>query len=272
MAANPSTLPGKSWTLHRSSLQDGFKFVLVVGALVWFFAHGTERLGYHWQWYRVPRYLFSVEDGRLVAGPLLQGLKITAQITAVSLLLAFALGLITALMRLSHSVVARCVARLYLESVRNTPLLIQLFFMYFVLGPVLNMNRYTAAVLALSLFEGAYAAEIFRAGIASIHTGQWEAAHSLGLSTRHTYSHVVLPQAVRRMLPPLTSQAVSLIKDSALVSTVAIYDLTMQGQVIVADTFLTFEIWFTVAAIYLVITVSLSYLVRKLEQRFKTEP
>ena len=162
----------------------------------------------------------------------------------------------------------RVVARGYLELVRNTPLLIQIFFIYFVLAPVLDMEAMTAAVLALSLFEGAYASEMFRAGILSIADGQWEAAHSLGLSTRDTYVFVILPQAVRRILPPLTGQAVSLIKDSALVSTIAIWDLTMQGQAVVSETFLTFEIWFTVAAIYLVITLSLSSLVHLLERRF----
>jgi polar amino acid transport system permease protein len=160
------------------------------------------------------------------------------------------------------------VARVYLEAARNTPLLVQLFFIYFVLAPVLGIDRFTSAVLALSFFEGAYASEIFRAGIVSIHKGQWEAAYSLGLSTWDTYIRVVLPQAVRRIVPPLTGQAVSLVKDSALVSTIAIYDLTMQGQTLVAQTFLAFEIWFTVAGMYLLLTVSLSivawYLERKL--------
>jgi polar amino acid transport system permease protein len=259
------------WAWRTSPVVDVAKFAAVVGGLAWFTVHGTERLGYNWQWYRVPRYLFTVEGGRLVAGPLLEGLKVTLQISGVSLLLAFAVGLTTALLRLSQSLVASLVARCYLEAIRNTPLLIQLFFIYFVLAPVLDISRFTAAVLALSLFEGAYAAEIFRAGIESIHRGQWEAAHSLGLSTTHAYVRVILPQAVRRMLPPLTSQAISLIKDSALVSTIAIYDLTLRGQVIVAETFLTFEVWFTVAAIYLGLTVSLSFAVHAMEQRLKVE-
>lgn len=147
------------------------------------------------------------------------------------------------------------------------PLLIQIFFIYFVVAPILDMSGFMAAVIALSLFEGAYASEIFRAGITSIDKGQWEAAKSLGMSSFPLYRHIILPQAIRRVLPPLTSQAVSLIKDSALVSTVAILDLTQQGRMIDAETFLTFEIWFTVAAIYLVITLTLSGVVRWLEQR-----
>jgi polar amino acid transport system permease protein len=120
-------------------------------------------------------------------------------------------------------------------------------------------------VLALSLFEGAYASEIIRAGILAIPKGQSEASASLGMSRYQNYRYVVLPQALRQMVPPLTSQAISLIKDSALVSTIAIYDLTMQGQQIVAETFLTFEIWFTVAAIYLSLTLLLSLLVKFLD-------
>jgi polar amino acid transport system permease protein len=146
---------------------------------------------------------------------------------------------------------------------------VQLFFLYFVLAPLLGIGRFTSGVLALSLFEGAYASEIFRAGIVSIEKGQWEAAHSLGLSGFLTYRHVILPQAIRRILPPLTSQAVSLVKDSALVSTIAIYDLTMQAQVVTSETFLTFEVWFTVAAIYLVITTMLSTIADIMAHRFK---
>jgi polar amino acid transport system permease protein len=123
----------------------------------------------------------------------------------------------------------------------------------------------------LSLFEGAYGSEIFRAGIVSIHRGQWEAAHSLGFNTFNTYRYIILPQAMRRILPPLTGQAVSLVKDSALVSTIAIYDLTMRGQEIIAETYLAFEVWFTVAAIYLLITVTLSMVVNIMENRMAVE-
>ena len=237
---------------------DLIKFLLVMVALSWLLYRGTERLGYNWQWHRVPKYVFSFEDSKLIFGPLMDGLIVTLRICSWSLVLAALFGLVTALLRMSDSFVGRAVARGYLELIRNTPLLVQLFFIYFVLAPVMGIGRVTAGVLALSLFEGAYASEIFRAGIVSIDRGQWEAAHSLGLSATHTYRYIILPQAIRRILPPLTSQAVALIKDSALVSTVAIYDLTMQAQVIISETFLTFEIWFTVAAIYLVLTVVLS--------------
>ena len=206
-----------------------------------------------------------------MAGPLIDGLVVTFKITGLSLLLALVFGLVSALFRLSDSYVAKALARAYIELIRNSPLLVQLFFIYFVLGPILDISRFFSAVLALSLFEGAYGSEIFRAGITSIHKGQWEAGHSLGLTAYHTYRYIVLPQAIRRILPPLTSQAVSLIKDSALVSTIAIYDLTMRGQEVIAETYLAFELWFTIAAIYLAITVTLSIMVTVMESRLTVE-
>ncbi|MFW6244061.1 MAG: amino acid ABC transporter permease [Desulfovibrionales bacterium] len=255
----------------RSTALELGKYLAVLLLLAGLAVRGADQLGYNWQWFRVPRYLFRFEDGHFTAGLLLQGLLVTFQITCVSLVLAVLFGLTAALLRLSHSIVARALARCYLEVIRNTPLLIQLLFVYFVLSPIFDISRFASAVLALSLFEGAYVSEIFRAGIVSIHQGQRDAAFSLGLSPYDTYRHVILPQAIRRILPPLTGQAVSLIKDSALVSVIAIYDLTMQGQAIVAETFLTFEIWFAVAAIYLCLNLTLSLLVHAMEGRLTLE-
>ncbi|MCU0576779.1 MAG: amino acid ABC transporter permease [Desulfobacterota bacterium] len=248
---------------------DVGKYLVFMALLVFIVVKGTGTLGYHWQWYRVPRYLIMDTPGGLKAGPLVRGLLVTFYITGISLVLAFAIGLVAVLMRLSSSFSARAVARAYLELIRNTPLLIQLFFLYFVISPIVGMNAFVSAVLALSLFEGAYISEIFRSGIESIPRGQWEASLSSGLTILEAYRFVILPQAVRAILPPLTGQAISLIKDSALVSTIAIYDLTMQGQAIVAETFLVFEIWLTVAAIYLAITMTLSALVHEMEAKFK---
>ena len=250
-------------------LFDIITFSLIFGCLAWLIFRGAEQLGYNWQWYRIPAYLFSVSDGRLISGPLVEGLKVTLKISSISLVLAFIFGLTTAILRLSHSIIASGLARSYVEFTRNTPLLVQLFLIYFVLSPVLEISAFTSAVLALSLFEGAYASEIFRAGILSIPKHQWEASYSIGLNHWETYRLVILPQAIRKILPPLTSQAVSLIKDSALVSTIAIYDLTMQGQIIISQTFLVFEIWFTIAVIYLIVTVTLSLVVYYLEHRLR---
>ncbi len=261
----------KSHAPWHSTISDLIMFLVVVGLILWSTAQGAVNLGYHWQWYRVPQYILQFQDGKFLPGPILEGLWVTLHITAVSLILAFAFGLVSALLRLSDSLLARGVARGYLELIRNTPLLVQLFFIYFVLSPIFEISRFTSAVLALSLFEGAYASEIFRAGILSIHSAQWEGAYSLGLSPFNTYRLVILPQAIRRILPPLGSQAISLVKDSALVSTIAVYDLTMRGQEIIAETYLAFELWFTIAAIYLVITISLSILISIMENRMKVK-
>ena len=254
-----SNTGNRRWsTLLRSPFFDIIQFIFLLTLSAWFLSKTLRESGYHWQWYQIPQYLFLFDDSGFHAGPLLLGLLITVKISAVSLVFASAIGMATAMMQLSNSFVARTTAKIYVETIRNTPLLIQLFFIYFVLGPVLGLSRFPSAVLALSLFEGAYASEIIRSGIVSIHRGQWEASYSLGMSNIDTYLTVILPQAIRRILPPLTSQAISLIKDSALVSTIAIYDLTMQAQAIIAETYLTFEIWFTVALMYLGVTLTLS--------------
>jgi polar amino acid transport system permease protein len=241
---------------------------LMVGGL-FLLVKGAEDQGYYWQWFRIPKYLYQIDEGQFVAGPILKGLKITLNLTWISLILTYIIGLVTALMRLSNSLLARGIARVYLEITRNTPLLVQIFFMYFVVAPILDIDRFFAGVLALSLFEGSYASEIYRSGIVAVNKGQWEASYTLGLSTYQNYRYIILPQAIRRILPPLTSQAVSLIKDSSLVSVIAIYEMTMQANEIASETFLVFEIFFTIAAIYLALTITLSQIVAYFEKRYR---
>ena len=236
-------------------------------ALIWLIYLGATSMGYNWQWYRVPRYIYRVVDGELIFGPLIRGLLVTLQITFWSALLALAIGLITALLRLSRSASGYVLATAYLELVRNTPLLVQMFLFYFVLAPIFGIERFWTGVICLAFFEAAFISEIIRGGILSVPKGQWEAAASVGLSSREVYQRIVLPQALPIMLPPLASAIVNLIKNSAIVSTIAIFDLTTEGRNVIADTFMSFEIWFTVAAIYLVLTVSLSVLVEFLEKR-----
>ncbi len=264
-----TTQPNLWRRINRSPLFDIFQFAILLALVAWFFVISTQELGYNWQWYMVPQFLYTVGEDGFHIGPFIEGLLVTLKISGISLVLCFGIGLTTALLRLSNSFVGRAVAQFYLETIRNTPLLVQIFFIYFVVGPVVGLGRFPSAVLALSLFEGAYASEIFRAGIVSINKGQWEAGHSLGLSSVDQYRFVILPQAIRRILPPLTSQAISLVKDSALVSTIAIYDLTMRTNEAVSETFMAFELWFTNAALYLSITVTLSLFVNYLEKRMK---
>lgn len=243
------------------------KTALLIVALFALFAYGYKNLSYNWQWYRVWPYLVSVTDEGIHAGLLLKGMLVTLKISGISLLFTMVIGFSTALMRLSSSPVLNALVVGYVETIRNTPLLIQLFVIYFVISPVIDLSAFASAVTALSLFEGAYASEIIRSGIVAVDKGQWEASFSLGMTSWDTFMDVVFPQALRQMLPMLAGQGVSLIKDSALVSTISIFDLTMQGQSIVADTFLTFEIWFTVAFCYLILTASLSACIARWERR-----
>ena len=210
----------------------------------------------------------GAQRGSWQEGPLTQGLWVTIWISFVSGLIGMVIGLITGLCRLSPNPTLRGLAILYIELIRGTPLLVQIFIFYFFIGTVLNLDRTVAGIGALALFVGAYVAEIIRAGIQSIPRGQSEAARSLGMSATETMIYIVLPQAFKRVLPPLAGQFISLIKDSSLVSVIAITDLTKSGREIITSSFATFEIWFTVALLYLVVTSILSQVLFWLERRF----
>jgi len=251
----------------RSTWFDSAIFAALMLGFGWLTVQGAQSMGYNWQWYRVPQYLYRVIDGEFIWGPLLRGLWVTVQITLYSTVLTLLIGLLTTLLRMSDSFAGHALATAYLELIRNTPLLVQMFVFYFVLAPIFGIDRFWVAVLCLSFFEGSFAAEIIRAGILAVQRGQWEASYSVGLSSARTYHYVVLPQAVPLMLPPLTSLVINLIKNSAIVSVIAVFDLTTEGRNIIADTFMSFEIWFTVAAIYLALTITLSVLVGLLEKR-----
>lgn len=252
-------------SLHRNLIKSAL-FVAVLGGIL---TLGYQGLEYNWQWYRIWPYFISNQGTGMVPGILLQGLVVTLKISGLGLVLSLALGTLSAVARLSPFPILRILAWFYVETIRNTPLLIQIFLIYFVISPVLDISAFWSAVWALSLFEGAYASEIIRSGIMGIPRGQIEAALGLGLPKPVIYYKVIVPQMLRTTLPMLAGQSVSLIKDSALVSTISIYDLTMQAQKIVSETFLTFEIWFAVALCYLIITASLSFIIRQLEIRIK---
>jgi len=251
----------------RSQVVQTLQFLVFVALLAWITVRGAEAMGYNWQWYRVPQYLYRVANGEIVWGPLVRGSIETLKISAWSLVLTVAFGLTTALLRMSRSVSGRLLARGYMEAIRNTPLLVQLNLFYFVIAPIFGIDRFWTGVLCLAVFEGAFASEIFRAGILAVHRGQWEASFSLGLSRRDTYRYVVLPQAVSMMLPPLASLAISLVKHSAIVSVIALFELTTAGRDVISQTFMSFEIWFTVAGIYLLMTLLLSAMVSWFEHR-----
>ena len=255
--------------LWQSPVSGVLQYAIVMVGLVWLTIEGASEIGYNWQWYQIPRYFYRVIDEELIWGPLATGLVITIEISLYSMLLTLVLGLLTALLRMSNSLSGQVLARVYLETIRNTPMLVQIYVFYFVIAPVLGIDRFWTGVLCLGLFEGSFASEIIRAGINSVPRGQWEAASSVGLSRFSSYRYVVLPQAIPLMLPPMTGVLINLIKHSAIVSVIAVFELTTEGRNIIADTYMAFEVWLTVAGIYLVLTISLSIFVGYLERRLR---
>ncbi len=261
--------PPRSVPWLRSGWFEFAQFALLSAAAIWLTLRGAQGMAYQWQWAKVPRLLYRVVDGELIWGPLMKGLFVTLDIAWIAMLLTIAIGLATAMLRLSSSMVGRAIARVYIEVIRNTPLLVQILIFYFIIGRILGIPRFWAGVLCLAFYEGAFAAEIIRGGIVAVHKGQWEASRSLGLLTRDMYRDVILPQAIPLMLPPLAGVLVNLVKHSAIVSVIAVFDLTTQARTAVSDTFMAFEIWLTAAAMYLVVTITLSLAVRWLERRYR---
>ncbi len=254
---------------RNSAITDTFQLLILGGGIIWLLLRGAAEMNYVWQWHRVPQYIYKVIDGELIFGPLIDGLMVTLEIGVYSIVLGLVIGLVTAFLHLSDSYSGRLLATVYLELVRNTPLLIQLFVFYFVLGPIFEIDRFWVAVLCISFFEGSFAAEIIRGGILSVPKGQVEAGASLGLSRAATYRYITLPQALPIILPPLAGILVNLIKHSAIVSVIAVFDLTTSGLDIISETFMAFEIWITVASMYLVITISLSIVISRFERYMK---
>ncbi len=260
--------PKKSLLFTRKSpIIDIAQLVVLVGASAWFIYKGAEAMQYNWQWYRVDKFIYVVRDGEFFMGPLLKGLMVTFELTIFSAFLAILIGLATAILRMSNSFSGKLLANVYLELIRNTPLLVQLFLFYFIVAPIAGIDRFWTGVLCLSFFEGSFAAEIIRAGLQSVPKGQTEAANALGFGRFYKFRDIVLPQAVPLILPPMTGLIINLIKHSAIVSVIAVADLTTEGLNIISETFMAFEIWFTVAGIYLAVTVTLSLFVSWLENR-----
>ena len=201
---------------------------------------------------------------------LLMGAGVTVKITAISVALGIVIGLFVGIARICHSKPLRVLAAIYVDFLRGTPLLVQIFLMYFAL-PVVTGQRidpFLAAIASCSINSGAYVAEIFRAGIQSIDAGQMEAGRSLGMSWGQTMRYVIVPQAFKRVIPPLGNEFIALLKDSSLVSVIGFEELTRRGQLIIARTYGSLEIWVSVAILYLIMTLTISRLVAYLERRF----
>ena len=200
---------------------------------------------------------------------LLIGAGVTIQITVLSTAIGFVIGLVVGDARISHLRPLRLLAEVYVEFFRGTPLLVQIFLFYFAL-PVITGQRidpFIAAISACGINSGAYVAEIFRAGIQSVDEGQMEAGRSLGMTWLQTMRYIIVPQAFKRVIPPLGNEFIAMLKDSSLVSVIGFEELTRRGQLIIAKTYGSFEIWMSVAVIYLVMTLTISRFVAYLERR-----
>ncbi len=218
---------------------------------------------------------------------LLDGVLQTLKVTLIAVALGCILGLCGGMGRLSKNRFAHALATCYVDFVRGTPLLVQLFIVYFGLPPLIQQFKvfleasfalgpfsstshippFIAAVVACSINSGAYVSEIFRAGIQSIEKGQSEAALSLGMTQSQAMRHIILPQAFRRVVPPLGNEFIAMLKDTSLLSCIGYAELTRQGQLIIGSTFRSFEIWFSVALLYLIMTLGISRLVDFTERR-----
>jgi ectoine/hydroxyectoine ABC transporter permease protein EhuD len=199
---------------------------------------------------------------------LLVGAMTTIELTIVSMALALVAGLALALMRLSRSPLLRSLSGAYIEIIRGTPLLVQLFIIYYGLPQYgIRLEAFTAGVIGLSINYSAYLAEVYRAGILAIDKGQWEAGGSIGLSRAALLQHVIVPQAARIVLPPVGNYFISMLKDSALVSTISIVELMRAAQLRVAITFRAMDIYLVTALIYLLMSYPCSVLIRYFERR-----
>lgn len=204
--------------------------------------------------------------------PLLRGTVITLELTAGAVAVGIVLGLFMALMRLSRYRVLRAFTIAYVDFFRGTPLLVQILFVYYAVPQLLGFQspdnyKFIAAIAAMGLNSGAYIAEIFRAGIQSIDRGQTEAARSLGMTQAQAMRYVILPQAFKRVIPPLGNEFIALLKDSSLVAIIALEDLMYSGKIIAGRTYQNIPIYLEVALFYLVMTLILSRIVNYTERR-----
>ena len=209
-----------------------------------------------------------------------EGMICTVSLSFLTVVFGFLLALVLALMRMSRVKPLSIFASIYVEVFRATPMLVQLFIIYYIVFGGVNLpsfklfgfirfERFLPGVISLALNSAAYLSEIIRAGIQSIDPGQSEAARSLGLTRRQTLQSIVLPQAFKRIIPPLGNEFIAMLKDSSLVSVIGFEELTRSGQLIIAETYGTLEIWTCVAIIYLTLTLTISRFVAALEKRFR---
>ena len=203
----------------------------------------------------------------------LNGLGTTLLLALISVAIGCVIGAFVAIMRLSRSKVLNAIATAYTEVIRDTPLLLQLYFFYFLLPdllPAMRLSKFTCIAVALLINSGAYMSEVFRSGIQSVYRGQTEAARSLGLSASQTLTRIVLPQAFKNVLPAMCNEFVAVTKETSLASTFYVGDLMTQYQTISGKTYLVIEPLVIIGVIYFVVTFTMSKLIAVLERRLKS--
>ena len=239
-----------------AAIASGILVALLAAAL---FSFAFGELHYGWNWAAIWQYRQKFWNGWLM----------TVALSVAALAASLLIGLASALARRSSILPLRYAAVLYVELVRGTPLLVQILILFYVVANAFGVdNRYLVGVLALSLFAGAYLSEMIRAGIESIRDSQLESARAIGLTRAQTYRYVIFPQVVRQLIPPLTGQFASIIKDSSLLSIIAVSEFTLNAQEVNAFTYSTLESYLPLAVGYLLLTLPISLLSRRLERRF----
>jgi glutamine transport system permease protein len=210
---------------------------------------------------------------------ILSGFWLTIEFSVVAVILEVIIGLLAALMRLSKVFILRWIATAFVEAFRSTPLLVQLFFIVVGLPSIIPLNDWfgprlypvLGAIITLGLNEGAYVTEIVRAGIQGVDRGQKEAAQSIGMSNYQTMRYIILPQAFKRMIPPLVNQAAQTIKDTSLLAPIGIVEMVYKGQTVIAETFKAFQIWTVIAILYFILIFSVSKLAAYTERRLQVD-
>jgi len=239
-----------------------FNYALVISLISVALWLSFYALNYQWNWQEIYNY----------RGLFIRGWLTTIWISLIALFLSVLIGFIFALGQRSRFLPFYCLSKIYVELIRGTPLLVQILIFFYVIASAVHLeNRYVVGILTLAIFSGAYIAEIIRAGIESVGKSQIESARAIGLTRAQTYRYVVLPQALRQTLPPLAGQFVTLIKDSSLLSIIAISEFTLNAQQINSYTFSTLESYLPLAMGYLLLTLPISFWTRWLEKRMKYE-
>ncbi len=259
-AAARVLLTSPSGTIPPAAFALNALFLFGVASWGVFFALGGSR--YQWQW----------ADLWAFRALFIQGWLVTVAVSAVALATSLTFGVLTALARRSRVVALRLLAGGYVEFIRGTPLLVQIFVLYYLLGDAFGLtDRYVAAVFSLSLFCGAYISEIVRAGIESVGNSQLESARAVGFTPFQIYRYVVMPQAIRQILPPLAGQFASLIKDSSLLSVISVNEFAFNAANVASTTYSTLEAYLPLAIGYLILTLPISWISRSLEARLRYE-